>query len=122
MQSWLAQAGEAARASTDKLKGFGLAESTGTPGFGRIIVVVLLVAALAWAAAWLLRRYGPRFRIGPAAGPSPIRRMARSSLPGGITCHLVEAQGACVLITVSRHGVSSVQIGTVTPPTKEPTP
>ncbi len=85
------------------------------------MVVFLLLAALAWAAAWLLRRFssrwGARFGLGGigVAGASPIRHVARSSLPGGIACHLVEAQGSRVLITVSRHGVTSLLLGAATP-------
>jgi len=118
----LACALEATREGTEKLKGFGLAEGSSTPAFGRIMVVFLLLAALAWAAAWLLRRFssrwGSRFGLGGIgiAGASPIRHVARSSLPGGIACHLVEAQGSRVLITVSRHGVTSLLLGAATPP------
>jgi hypothetical protein len=119
---YLWQAAEATREGAEKLKGFGLAEGSSTPHFGRIMVVFLLLAALAWAAAWLLRRFSSRWgaRFGLAgiggAGASPIRHVARSSLPGGIACHLVEAQGSRVLITVSRHGVTSLLLGAATPP------
>jgi hypothetical protein len=106
---WLAYGAETARESAGKLKGFGLAESSSSLPFGRIVLVFLLLAALAWAAAWLLRRYGSRFGLGGVAiaGGGPIRHVARSSLPGGVACHLVEAQGSRVLITVTRHGVTS---------------
>jgi hypothetical protein len=119
---WLARAAEAAGEGAGKLKGFGLAEGSSSPPFGRIIVVFLLLAALAWAAVWLLRRYGPRFGIGAiaAAGAGPIRHVARSSLPGGIACHLVEAQGSRVLITVTRHGVTSLALGPVAAPVTAP--
>jgi len=123
---WLAT--EATREGAEKLKGFGLAEGSSTPAFGRIMVVFLLLAGLAWAAAWLLRRFssrwGARFGLGGigAAGASPIRHVARSSLPGGIACHLVEAQGSRVLITVSRHGVTSLSLGAATPPPPESAP
>ena len=118
----LACALEATREGAEKLKGFGLAEGSSTPAFGRIMVVFLLLAALAWACAWLLRRFssrwGARFGLGGIGGAaaSPIRHVARSSLPGGIACHLVEAQGSRVLITVSRHGVTSLLLGAATPP------
>ena len=106
---------QAAGEHADKLKGFGLAEGSSTPAFGRVIVVFLLLAAFAWSAAWLLRRYGARFgmRWGIAAVSTgtPIRPLARSSLPGGVTCHLIDAEGSRVLITVSRHGVSSLALG-----------
>jgi hypothetical protein len=118
---YLLQAAEATREGAEKLKGFGLAEGSSTPAFGRIMVVFLMLAALAWAAAWLLRRFssrwGARFGLGGivGAGASPIVHVARSSLPGGIACHLVEAQGSRVLITVSRHGVTSLLLGAATP-------
>ena len=116
---WLAHAAGTAQEGTDKLKGFGLSESASTPPFGRIIVVFLLLAALAWAAAWLLRRYsarwGARLGLNVDAGAAPIRHVARSSLSGGVVCHLVEAQGSRVLITVTRHGVSSMLLGTAAP-------
>src|SRR5262245_31605928 len=117
---WVAHAAEAAREGADKLKGFGLAESSSTPAFGRIIVVFLLLAALAWAAAWLLRRYGARFRIAGTNVAAPIRAVARSNLPGGIACHVVEVEGSRVLITVSRHGVSSLALGAARPPEAAP--
>jgi hypothetical protein len=119
---YLWQAAEATFEGAEKLKGFGLAEGASTPAFGRIMVVFLLLAALAWAAAWLLRRFssrwGARFGLGGIGivAASPIRQVARSSLPGGIACHLVEAQGSRVLITVSRHGVTSLLLGAAPPP------
>src|SRR5690349_1179271 len=83
-------------ADTEKLRNFGLAESrTETPGLGRVLLAFLLVAALAWASVWLLRRYGFRgssLASGTVAAGSQIRNLARSTLPGGIVCHVVEAQ------------------------------
>jgi hypothetical protein len=118
------RAAETAQASSEKLRSFGLAESGATPAFGRVIVVFLLIAALAWGIAWFLKRHGRRFGLAgaePAAsGASAIRHLARSGLPGGIVCHLVEAQGSRVLITVSRHGVSSVALGDAPPAEKAP--
>ena len=81
----------AADDAADKMKGFGLAETAAAPAFGRVIVVFLLLAALAWAAAWLLRRYGKQWRIPAAGGGGVIRPLARSTLPGGI--ELREAHG-----------------------------
>ena len=110
----LAQAADA-----EKLRGFGLAETAAAPAYGRILIAFLLVAALAWASVWLMRRYGFR---GPLRGlaasgtATQVRPLARSTLPGGIACHVVEAQGKTVLITVTRHGVTSLVLGDVTPP------
>lgn len=123
---WLA-APLAFAADTEKLRNFGLAESkTETPGLGRVLIAFLLVAALAWASVWLLRRYG--FRGSPVAGGTAaagtqIRNVARSALPGGVVCHVVETQGRQVLITVTRHGVASVVLGEIpTPPATGSTP
>jgi hypothetical protein len=108
----LARAADTAAAGADKLKGFGLASSdAGSLPIGRVIVTFLLVAALAWAVTWLLRRYGFRGTAVIAGAAAPIRALARNTLPGGVTCHLVEAQGRQVLITVTRHGVTSVVLG-----------
>jgi hypothetical protein len=110
----LARAADTATAGADKLKSFGLASAdAGSLPFGRIIVAFLLVAALAWAATWVLRRYGFRGTADTARGPAAIRALARNTLPGGVTCHLVETQGRQVLITVTRHGVTSVVLGDV---------
>jgi hypothetical protein len=108
----LALAVEGAKTTDEKLRGRGLAGSNvAAPGLGRVLLTFLLVAALAWGASWLLRRYGARFRPGVIGGTVPIRQLARNTLPGGVACHLIEAQGREVLITVSRHGVSSLLLG-----------
>jgi len=93
------------------MKNFGLADGSATPAFGRVIVVFLLLAALAWGAAWVLRRYGPRWRIAGVSTAGPIQQVARATLPGGIACHVIEVQGSRVLITVTRHGVTSLLLG-----------
>src|SRR3954471_22063325 len=100
----LARAADTAAAGADKLKGFGLASSdAGSLPIGRVILAFLLVAALAWAATWLLRRTGFRGAAIGATGVASIRTLARSTLPGGVTCHVIETQGRQVLITVTRH-------------------
>jgi hypothetical protein len=113
----LARAADQPAGGADKLHGFGLAESGATaPAFGRVIVAFVLVAALAWGVAWLLRRYGFRGAAVAGGAATPVRHLARSTLPGGIACHVVEAQGRQVLITVTRHGVTSLVLGDTTPP------
>ena len=108
----LARAADTAAAGAEKLKGFGLARSdAGSLPIGRVILAFLLVAALAWGLTWLLRRYGFRGAAVTAGTAAPIRTLARNTLPGGVTCHLVETQGRQVLITVTRHGVSSTVLG-----------
>lgn len=109
----LVRAADGADSAQEKLRGLGLAASdVGTPGFGRVLVAFLLVAALAWAATWILRRFGVRFRSVAIGGASPIRHLARNTLPGGVACHLVETEGRQVLITVTRNGVTSLLLGT----------
>jgi hypothetical protein len=119
---------EVAVAGDARMKGFGLAEGPATPAFGRILVVFALIAALAWGCAWALRRFAPRFGLGQRFGvlagsgaAGEIRQLARSSLPGGVACHLVEVQGSRVMITVTRQGVSTVMLG-ATPPASERVP
>ena len=118
---WL-EAAEAVRDADARLKSFGLADGQATPGFGRVAIVFLIVAGLAWGVAWALRRFGPRLGLGQRLGVlgsaganTVIRTLARSSLSGGGTCHLLEVQGNRVLITVTRHGVSSVVLDEARP-------
>ena len=126
----LASAAEAAQQGAEKLRGFGLnGGDVGAPGFGRVITVFILVAALAWGATWILRRYGLR-SAGIAPGPSePIRHLVRGTLPGGVVCHVIETQGRRVLITTTRNGVSTLVLGdapadspAAQPPAPPPTP
>jgi hypothetical protein len=113
----LALAVEGAKSPDERLRGLGLSgEQVGTPGLGRVLLVFLLVAALAFCASWALRRYGFKFRSSTMAGASPIRHLARNTLPGGVACHLVETQGKQVLITISRNGISSLLLGESAPP------
>jgi hypothetical protein len=117
-------------ADAEKLRGFGLAESATTPAYGRVLIAFLLVAALAWGSVWLMRRYGWRGLpgvTGAAGAGVQVRHLARSTLPGGIACHVIEAQGRHVLITVTRQGVTSLVLGDVAssptpPPSGTPSP
>jgi hypothetical protein len=110
------RAADAAADSGEKLRNLGLADSgVSGPPLLRVLLTFLLVVGLAWTAAWLLRRHGFRLpgKAGVAASPAaaPIRMLARSVLPGGITCQVVAAQGRTVLITVTRSGVTSLVLG-----------
>jgi hypothetical protein len=108
----LANAAEPVKSGAEKLRDFGLADSTvSTPGYGRVLLVFALIVALAWGAAWILRRYGARFRVTAIGVTTSMRPVARCTLPGGVACHVIEAQGRQVLITVSRHGVTSLLLG-----------
>jgi hypothetical protein len=115
---WLA-APLAHAADADKLHGFGLAESAATPAYGRVLIVFLLVAGLAWGGVWLMRRYGlrgPLRALGVPGTPQQLRQIGRTSLPGGIACHVIETQGKTVLITVTRNGVTSLVLGDAASP------
>lgn len=115
LPGWL-RAAEAASTSAEKLRNLGLAESgMSGPSILRVLLTFALAVALAWGAVWLLRRYGFKWPgklgiTGTAVSP-PIKPLARSVLPGGITCHVVETQGCDVLITVTRSGVTSLVLG-----------
>ena len=109
---------DAAQTSAQKLRGLGLADSgSATPSLLRVLLVFVLVAGLAWGVTWLMKRYGLRLPGSAAApGKAGIRVLSRAALPGGVTCHLVEAQGREVLITVTRQGVASLLLGDAAPP------
>lgn len=108
----MAPASDPAITGTERLKTFGLAEGVqSTPSIGRVILVFLFVSALAWAGVMLLRRYGLRWRLGPIAGAGTIRHIDRSSLPGGVSCHVIEAEGARILIASSRNGLTAIRLG-----------
>jgi hypothetical protein len=115
-------AADAAKSDADKLRDLGLANSTSTPGYGRVLLVFVLVAALAWGATWLLRRYGARLPTAATGGSVPIHHLARRGLGGGVACHLVETQGRQVLITVTRSGVSTLLLGDSPSPPGSPAP
>jgi hypothetical protein len=115
---WLA-APLAQAADAKKLSGFGLAETAAAPAYGRVLIAFALVVALAWGGIWLMRRYGlrgPLRVLGDAGAGSKIRPLARSTLPGGVACHVIEAQGKTVLITITRNGVTSLVLGEAAPP------
>jgi hypothetical protein len=105
------------KSSAEKLRDLGLASGfVEGPGIGRVLLAFVLVAALAWGATWVLKRYGSRSGSAAAGGATPIRHLSRGALPGGIACHVVEAQGRQVLITVTRHGVTSLVLGDAVAP------
>jgi len=116
-----ALADAAPKSEAEKLRDLGLASSgTATPGYGRVLIAFVIVAALAWGATWLLRRYGHRLPTAATGGVVPIHHVARKVLGGGVACHLVETQGRQVLITVARGGVSTVLLGDAARPPPDP--
>ena len=103
----------AAQDNAEKLRGLGLADSgSAGPSLLRVLLVFLLAALMAWGATWLLKRYGFKLPGSMATpGKAGVRVLSRTSLPGGVICHVVEAQGQDVLITVTRQGVTSTVLG-----------
>ena len=115
LPGWLGAA-ESASTSAEKLRNLGLAESgMSGPSILRVLLTFALAVALAWGTVWVLRRYGiklpGKFGVAGSPGASPIKPLARSVLPGGVTCHVVQTQGCDVLITVTRGGVTSLVLG-----------
>jgi hypothetical protein len=119
----IATAAETAKVGTEKLREFGLADSSaGSLPLGRVLFAFLLVAGLAFCATWLMRRYGFRLTAAAGGGAGSIRVIARSSLPGGVVCQVIEVQGKQVLLTATRTGVTSLLLGEVLPTPPEARP
>jgi flagellar biogenesis protein FliO len=115
-----AAAADTANAGAEKLREFGLADSgSGSLPWGRVLFAFVLVVALAFCATWLLRRYGFRLPSSLAGGAAAIRVVTRSSLPGGVTCQVIEVQGKQVLVTATRNGVTTIVLGEI-PPERPP--
>lgn len=80
------------------------------PGFGRVIVAFVIVAALAVAAAAVLRRVLPKFTGTPLAG-STIRILERANLGPGTRLHVVQVEGEKVLVAENRNSLTVVVLG-----------
>ena len=80
-------------------------DSLQLPGIARVIAAFLLVAALAFGAAWALRRILPRMSRQPAGG-GRIRVLGRQSSGFGLTVHLLEVDGARVFVAENKAGLS----------------
>jgi flagellar biogenesis protein FliO len=74
------------------------------PGIGRVIFAFLLVAALAVAIIFALRKVLPR--IGATLPGSALRVVDRANVNAGLRVHVVEIEGERVLIAESRSGVA----------------
>lgn len=79
------------------------------PSLWRVILVFLLVAGLAVAAAYGLRRFSPKFARA-IAQQGALRVIERAQINAGLRVHLVEADGARVLIAEHRAGISMLQL------------
>lgn len=77
------------------------------PGIGRVIVVFLLVAALAVAAAVVLRRVLPRL-TGVTIGGNTLRILERTNLSPATRIHLVQVDGERLLVAENRHALAVV--------------
>jgi len=82
------------------------------PSLWRVAFSFLLIAGLAVAAAWALRRYSPNFVRGVAQQGS-LRVVERVTVNAGLRVHLVETEGARILIAEHRAGVSMLQLASV---------
>jgi len=89
------------------------------PGFGRIVLAFVVVAALAVAAVLALRRFGPQlgrgswFGSGFASGfasRGSLRVLERLQLSRELTVHLVQTERGKVLITAHRHSIAVVAL------------
>lgn len=79
------------------------------PSLWRVTFVFLLIAGLAIAAAYGLRRFSPKFARGLAQSGS-LRVIDRTQVNAGLRVHLVEADGARILIAEHRAGISMLQL------------
>jgi flagellar biogenesis protein FliO len=84
------------------------------PSLWRVIFVFLLVAGLAVAAAFALRRYSPSLARG-VARQGPLRVIDRTTVNAGLRVHLVEADGTRILIAEHRAGISMLQLPSAAP-------
>jgi flagellar biogenesis protein FliO len=92
------------------------------PSLWRVMIVFLLVAGLAVAAAYGLRRFSPNFARG-IAQQGALRVIERAQVNAGLRVHLIEADGARVLIAEHRAGISMLQLpGTAPTNTKNESP
>jgi flagellar biogenesis protein FliO len=77
------------------------------PGIGRVVVVFLLVAALAVAAAVVLRRMLPKI-TGVTLGGNALRVLERTNLSPATRLHLVQVEGEKLLVAENRNGLAVV--------------
>jgi hypothetical protein len=96
---WAQQAGT--------LEGLGLRGGSGIPSFGRVVVVLLAMVALAGAAALALRRFWP-----PAAQQTngAIRIRAQLSLSSNLKLHVVDAGQTTLVVAEGRSGVAVAEL------------
>jgi flagellar biogenesis protein FliO len=91
------------------------------PSLWRVILVFLLIAGLAVAAAYGLRRFSPNFARG-IAQQGALRVIERAQLNAGLRVHLVEADGLRILIAEHRAGISMLQLPSTAPTSNNESP
>lgn len=84
------------------------------PSPWRVLFVFLLIASLAVAAAYGLRRFSPKFARG-IAQQGTLRVIERAQVNAGLRVHLVEVDGSRILIAEHRAGISMLQLPSAAP-------
>jgi flagellar biogenesis protein FliO len=84
------------------------------PSLWRVLFVFLLIAGLAVAAAYGLRRFSPNFARG-IAQQGALRVIERAQVNAGLRVHLIEADGSRILIAEHRSSVSMLQLPSTAP-------
>jgi flagellar biogenesis protein FliO len=82
------------------------------PSMWRVVFVFLLIVGLAVGAAHVLRRFSPKLARG-LTQQGALRVIDRATVNAGLRVHLVEADGARILIAEHRAGISMLQLPSV---------
>jgi flagellar biogenesis protein FliO len=82
------------------------------PSMWRVVFVFLLIVGLAVGAAHVLRRLSPKLARG-LTQQGALRVIDRATVNAGLRVHLVEADGARILIAEHRAGISMLQLPSV---------
>jgi flagellar biogenesis protein FliO len=75
------------------------------PGIGRVVLGFLITAGLAIGAAYAIRRFWPGLHTRGVVGKR-VRALGHAAVSRSLTVHLVEVDGARVVIAEGRAGVS----------------
>lgn len=74
------------------------------PGFGRVVLGFLVTAGLAIGAAYAIRRFWPGLHTRGVVGRR-VRPLGHAAVSRSLTVHLVEVDGARVVIAEGRAGI-----------------
>jgi hypothetical protein len=80
-------------------------EGLGLPGIGRVVLGFLLTAGLAVGIAYALKRWWPGALLARRPLGAQIRTISRTAVTRTLVVHLVEVDGARVVIAEGRTGV-----------------